>query len=217
MRGAAPTLAPPAWHPASYDASQHRRRRHAFLVFRQPLPRLHRRPKTKDDQRLRGDAQTLTEDVYSDAGDWSDDGIILFCKQNFGPISQIRSLGWARYRQPLVSTKTNLRIAPHLSFRRQALPLCLQPTRRANRIKVGVLGKARTRWNRDWPRRSCGICFPLSAFVRAGHIQAQPFNSRTFTLSGDPQTIGEARTFLCLSKTVFSPTTKFSRVRTQVI
>jgi Tol biopolymer transport system component len=32
-------------------------------------------------------------------------------------------------------------------------------------------------------------------FVRAGHIQAQPFHSRTFTLSGDPETIGEARTF----------------------
>jgi transposase len=44
-------------------------------------------------------------------------------------------------------------------------------------------------------------------FVRAGHIQAQPFNSRTFTLSGDPQTIGEARTFSS-PKTAFSPTTR---------
>jgi Tol biopolymer transport system component len=32
-------------------------------------------------------------------------------------------------------------------------------------------------------------------FVRAGHIEAQPFNPRTFKLSGDPQILGEARTF----------------------
>jgi len=39
-----------------------------------------------------GDAQTLTDDVHGDGGDWSSAGVILFCKQNFGPISQIASL-----------------------------------------------------------------------------------------------------------------------------
>jgi hypothetical protein len=32
-------------------------------------------------------------------------------------------------------------------------------------------------------------------FVRGGRIQAQPFSLRTFKLSGDPQSLGEGRTF----------------------
>src|SRR6202044_1719554 len=46
------------------------------------------------------------------------------------------------------------------------------------------------------PRAVVRCLLPIiSVFVRAGHVQAQPFNLRTFTLSGDPQPIGEARTF----------------------
>jgi hypothetical protein len=42
-----------------------------------------------------GDAQILTDayEVYSGCGDWSPAGIILFCTQNFGPISQIAASG----------------------------------------------------------------------------------------------------------------------------
>jgi serine/threonine protein kinase len=40
-----------------------------------------------------GDAQTIADDAHSGCGDWNPAGIILFCKQNFGPISQIPASG----------------------------------------------------------------------------------------------------------------------------
>ncbi len=63
------------------------------------------------------------------------------------------------------------------------------------RIKVGVLGKPEQDGIVIGPGARAVFASRYLLFVRAGHIQAQPFNSRTFTLSGDPQTIGEARTF----------------------
>ncbi len=142
-----------------------------------------------------GDAQTLADDVYSGGGDWGPDGTILFSKQRSGPISQIAALG------NQVSPATHLgkdetshgdpsflpdgRHFFYVSYRIGA------PTQ----IKLGVLGK---------PEQDGVVIAPGShpvfasdhlVMVRAGHILAQPFNSRSFALSGDPQTLGEARTF----------------------
>jgi eukaryotic-like serine/threonine-protein kinase len=142
-----------------------------------------------------GDAQTLTDDVYSDVGDWSPDGIILFCKQNFGPISQIAASGGpvspaTRLNQNefVHSDPSFLPDGKHFLYASSQLG---EPTR----IKVGVLGKADQDGIVIGPGALAAFASGHLLFVRAGHIQAQPFNPRTFTLSGDPQTIGEARTF----------------------
>src|SRR5580700_3301064 len=88
-----------------------------------------------------GDALTLTEDVHSGCGDWSSTGIILFCKQNFGPISQISASGGQ------VSPATRLdknEIANQdpsfLPDGKHFLYVSFQLSR-PSRIKLGVLGK----------------------------------------------------------------------------
>jgi eukaryotic-like serine/threonine-protein kinase len=153
------------------------------------------------DQKLKtinvsgGDAQTLTDDVYSGGGDWGPAGIILFCKQNFGPISQIAASGG----QVSPATRLNkneianewpsfLPDGRHFLYTSRLLS-------RETRIKLGVLGKPEQDGIEITPGSRAAFASGHLLFVRAGHIQAQPFNPRTFTLSGDPETIGEARTF----------------------
>jgi|HubBroStandDraft_1064217.scaffolds.fasta_scaffold04029_4 serine/threonine protein kinase len=144
-----------------------------------------------------GEAQTLTGDdsVYSGCGDWGPDGIILFCRQNFGPISQIAASGG----QVSPATRLNkneiandspsfLPDGQHFLYTSGQLS---QPTR----IKLGVLGKPEQDGIDIAPGGHAAFASDHLLFVRAGHILAQPFNSRTFKLSGDAQTIGEARTF----------------------
>jgi dipeptidyl aminopeptidase/acylaminoacyl peptidase len=145
-----------------------------------------------------GDAQTLTHDVYSvysGCGDWSAAGIILFCKQNFGPISQIAASGvQVSPATRLNKNETANEDPSFLPDGRHFLYTCRQLSR-PSRIKLGVLGKPEQDGMDIAPGGRAAFASDHLLFVRAGHIQAQPFNSRTFTLSGDPQTIGEARTF----------------------
>jgi serine/threonine protein kinase len=145
-----------------------------------------------------GDAQTLTDEVhsvFSGCGDWSPGGIILFCQQNFGPISQIAASGGQ------VSPATRLDKNEAANEEPSFLPDCkhfLYVSRQISqpsRIKVGVLGKPEQDGIEIAPGSHAVFASDHLLFVRAGHIQAQPFNPRTFKLSGDPQTIGEARTF----------------------
>jgi serine/threonine protein kinase len=144
-----------------------------------------------------GDAQTLTGDdsVYSGCGDWSPNGIILFCKQNFGPISQIAASGGP------VSPATRLNkdeidnSAPSfLPDGKHFLYVSGQLSQPA-RIKLGVLGKPEQDGIDIAPGSHVAFASGHLLFVRAGRILAQSFDPRTFKLSGDPQTIGEARTF----------------------
>jgi serine/threonine protein kinase len=142
-----------------------------------------------------GDAQTLTEGVYSGCGDWSPDGIILFCQKNFGPISQISASGGQ------VSPATRLNkdeidnAGPSFLPDGQHFLYTSSQLHQPSRIKLGVLGKPEQDGIEIAPGSHAVFASDHLLFIRAGHIQAQPFNPRTFKLSGDPQTIGEARTF----------------------
>ncbi|MGD0515857.1 MAG: protein kinase [Terriglobales bacterium] len=142
-----------------------------------------------------GDAQTLADDAHSGCGDWSPDGIILFCKQNYGPISQIGASGG----QVSPATRLNQNELAHnapsfLPDGKHFLYVSGQ-LGGPSRIKVGVLGKPEQDGIEIAPGAHAAFASDHLLFVRGGHIQAQPFNPRTFRLSGDPQTIGEARTF----------------------
>jgi eukaryotic-like serine/threonine-protein kinase len=143
-----------------------------------------------------GDAQILTDayEVYSGCGDWSPAGIILFCTQNFGPISQIAASGGQASPATRLDKNETANDDPYFLPDGKHFLYVSRQLSQPDRIKLGVLGK---------PEHGIDIApggRPAFAsdhllFVRAGHIQAQPFNPRTFKLSGDPQTIGEARTF----------------------
>jgi hypothetical protein len=90
-----------------------------------------------------GDAQTLTDNiysVYSGCGDWSPAGIILFCKQNFGPVSQIvASGGQVSPATRLNKNETANEDPSFLPDGKHFLYTCRQLSR-SSRIKLGVLG-----------------------------------------------------------------------------
>jgi serine/threonine protein kinase/WD40 repeat protein len=142
-----------------------------------------------------GDAQTLTDDVHGDGGDWSSAGVILFCKQNFGPISQIAASGGQVSPATRLNRDEIANNAPSFLPDGQHFLYVSNPVNGTTRIKVGVLGKPEQDGIEIASGSSAAFASDHLLFVRAGHIQAQPFNSRTFKLSGDPQPIGEARTF----------------------
>jgi len=142
-----------------------------------------------------GDAQILTDDVHGNGGDWNAAGTILFSKQNFGPISQIAASGGqvspvTRLNKDEIGNDSPSFLPDGKHFLYVSSQLS-QPAR----IKLGVLGKPEQDGIEIARGSRAAFASDQLLFVRAGHIQAQPFNSRTFTLSGDPQTLGEARTF----------------------
>ncbi len=142
-----------------------------------------------------GDAQTLTDDVRGDNGAWSSDGIILFCKQNFGPISQIAASGGQVSPATRLNKDEISNDWPSFLPDGQHFLYVSNPLNGPNRIKVGVLGKPEQDAIDIAPGTRAAFASDHLLIVRAGHIQAQSFNPRTVKLSGDPQTIGEARTF----------------------
>jgi Tol biopolymer transport system component len=142
-----------------------------------------------------GDAQTLADDVHSGSGDWSLDGVILFCKQNFGPISQIPASGGP------VSPATKLQPSEVAHLSPSFLPdgkhflYISNPFGRPTQMKVGTLGQPEQDGIVIGPGSNAAFASGYLLFIRTGHLEAQPFNPRTLKLSGDPQILGEARTF----------------------
>src|SRR5580698_2204294 len=127
-----------------------------------------------------GDAQTLTDDVHGADGDWSPAGIILFCKQNFGPISQIPASGGEVSPATRLNKDEIAHGSPSFLPDGQHFLYFSEPVIGPNRIKVAVLGKP----EQDGIDIASGSRPAFASdhllFVRAGHIQAQPFNPRTF-------------------------------------
>ena len=144
-----------------------------------------------------GDAQILTDayEVYSGCGDWSPAGIILFCTQNFGPISQIAASGGQASPATRLDKNETANDDPYFLPDGKHFLYVSRQLSQQDRIKLGVLGKPEQDGIDIAPGGRPAFASDHLLFVRAGHIQAQPFNPRTFKLSGDPQTIGEARTF----------------------
>jgi eukaryotic-like serine/threonine-protein kinase len=144
-----------------------------------------------------GDAQILTDayEVYSGCGDWSPAGIILFCTQNFGPISQIAASGGQASPATRLDKNETANDDPYFLPDGKHFLYVSRQLSQPDRIKLGMLGKPQQDGIDIAPGGRPAFASDHLLFVRAGHIQAQPFNPRTFKLSGDPQTIGEARTF----------------------
>ena len=142
-----------------------------------------------------GDAQTLAEAVSGGGGDWSPDGIIFFCKQNFGPISQIPAAGGTTTPATTLAPGELANLAPSfLPDGKHFLYVSFQ-LKGAAQIKVGTLGHSEQNGVVIAPGYRAVFASGYLLLVRTGHIEAQPFNPNTFRLSGDPQTFGEARAF----------------------
>jgi serine/threonine protein kinase len=153
------------------------------------------------DQKLKkisvsgGEAQTIANEAASSSGAWGADDTILFHKQKLGPISRVPASGGE------VSPATRLDETEISHYAPSFLPdgkhflYISSKLNGPDEIKVGLLGKP----------EQVGIAIALGSrarfasdhllFVRGGHIQVQSFDLRSFKLSGDPQTLGEASTF----------------------
>jgi serine/threonine protein kinase len=141
------------------------------------------------------EAQTLAEAVSGGGGDWSPDGVILFCKQNFGPISQIPASGGPIAPATKLNQGELANVTPSfLPDGKHFFYVSFQLGGPAQ-IKVGTLGQPEHDGIVIGPGYRAAFASGHLLFVRAGHIEAQPFSPRTFKLSGDPQIFGEARTF----------------------
>ncbi|HXN98139.1 MAG TPA: protein kinase [Candidatus Acidoferrales bacterium] len=144
-----------------------------------------------------GASQTLVDGVGSEAGigGWSADGTILFCKDRYGSIYRVAATGGEAtpvtklekteiaQRQPffLPDGKHFLYVSNGLDFVPQIKVADISKPEQAS---VAVA-------NGGMPQFASGQLL----FVSGGHIEAQPFDLRTWKLSGDPRSLGEAEFF----------------------
>ncbi|HXN73298.1 MAG TPA: protein kinase [Candidatus Acidoferrales bacterium] len=144
-----------------------------------------------------GASQTLVDGVGTEAGigSWSADGTILFCKDRYGVIYRIAATGGEvsqvtklesneiGHRQPFVlpDGKHFLYVSQGLDFVPQVKMADLDKLQQPS---VSVVAGA-------MPHFASGELL----WVRDGHIEAQPFDLRTWKLSGDPRSLGEAEFF----------------------
>jgi serine/threonine protein kinase len=144
-----------------------------------------------------GDAQSIADGVGTETGigTWSADGTILFCKERYGVIyrvsatggevSQVTKLGKTDivHRQPffLPDGKHFLYVSEDPDF--------------GPEIRVGEVDKPGQAGVVVVPGAMPQFASAHLLFVKRGHIEAQPFDLRTWKLSGDPRTLGEAEFF----------------------
>ena len=142
-----------------------------------------------------GEAQTLADPAESGSGDWGADGTILFCKQGLGPISRVPASGGEASLATRLDKDESSNDAPSFLPDGKHFFYVSSSLTGASQIKVGVLEKPEQSGviigSGGQPRFASGHLL----FVRGGRILAQPFSRRTFKLSGDPQSLGEGRTF----------------------
>jgi len=144
-----------------------------------------------------GDSQVLADGVASESGGgaWSADGTILFCKERAGAIYRVGASGGE------VSPATKLKETENAHHEPFFLPdgrhflYSSASGSSAREIRVGELGKPEangvTVVRGQMPQFASGRLL----FSREGHILAQSFDTRAWRVSGDPQTLGNARYF----------------------
>ena len=142
-----------------------------------------------------GDAQTLADASPGGFGAWSPDGIILFCKDPFGPISQIPASGGPSSLATRLKHDEIANGGPSFLPDGQHFLYIAVPREGPWRIKVGLVGKPEQDGIDIGPGAPAAFASGHLLFGRHGHILAQPFNPRTFKFSGDPESLGEAPTF----------------------
>ena len=146
------------------------------------------------------DSQTIADGTGTESGigSWGADGTILFCKEMYGVIYRVAATGGEvspatklqemeiLHRQPffLPDGKHFLYVSKTLSF--------------VGEIRVGEVGKPQQPGVAVGPGEMPQFASGHLLFVNGGHIVAQPFDLRTWKLSGDLRSLGESE-FLSVS------------------
>ena len=144
-----------------------------------------------------GTPQIIADGIASESGGgtWNADGTILFCKDLFGPIYRVSASGGG------VSPATKLKDTDHSHDEPFFLPdgkhflYSVSRSTAPFEIRVGELNQP----EQDGVAVALGQMPQFATdrllFSREGHIMAQMFDRRTWKVSGDPQTLGNARYF----------------------
>ena len=144
-----------------------------------------------------GDSQTLVDGVGAEPGigTWSADGTILFCKEHYGFIYRVAAAGGE------VSQVTKFETADFVHRQPFFLPdgkhflYVSQYHDFSPEIRVGDIDKPGQAGIVVVAGTMPHFAFGRLLFVQRGHIETQPFDLRTWKLSGDPRTLGEAEFF----------------------
>jgi len=144
-----------------------------------------------------GDSQVLADGVASESGGgaWSADGTILFCKERAGAIYRVGASGGEASLATKLKETENAHHEPFFLPDGRHFLYSSASGSSAREIRVGELGKPEangvTVVRGQMPQFASGRLL----FSREGHILAQSFDTRAWRVSGDPQTLGNARYF----------------------
>jgi len=149
-----------------------------------------------------GTPQVLADGLASESGGgtWNADGTILFCRERSGPIYRVNGLGGE------VSPATKLSAMDLSHDEPYFLPDgkdFLYTDYRLNapfEIRVGQLDKPQQDGRAVVEGQMPQFASDRLLFSSEGHIMAQRFDTRTWKVSGEPQTLGNGRYF-SVSKT----------------
>jgi len=144
-----------------------------------------------------GTPQILADGVANEAGGgtWNADGVILFCRERSGPIFRVNAAGG----DPSPATKVKANELSH--DEPQFLPdgsHFVYSVSRANalpEIRVGELDKPEKDGVAVAPGEKPQFASDYLLFSLDGHIMAQRFNTRSWKVSGEAQSLGNARFF----------------------
>jgi eukaryotic-like serine/threonine-protein kinase len=144
-----------------------------------------------------GTAQVLADGLASESGGgtWNADGTILFCKQRSGAIYRVNALGGEVSPATKLSAMELSHDEPHFLPDGKHFLYTVSPSNAPYEIRVGELDKPEQAGVRIVAGQTPQFAFDRLLFSREGHIMAQKFDTRTWKVSGDPQTLGNARHF----------------------
>ena len=144
-----------------------------------------------------GNPQILADGLGSESGGgtWNADGTILFCKERSGAIYRVSASGGE------VSLATKLKETERSHGEPFFLPdgkhflYAVIPWSSPREIRVGELGKPEQDGVAVAPGQMPQFASGRLLFSRDGHLMAQAFDAGTWKVSGEPQTLGDARYF----------------------
>jgi eukaryotic-like serine/threonine-protein kinase len=144
-----------------------------------------------------GTPQVLADGVGSESGGgtWNADGTILFCKDLFGQIYRVSAAGGN------VSPATKLKPTEQSHNEPSFLPdgkhflYSVSKLNAPPEVRVGELDKPEEDGVAEVSGQMPQFASDYLLFSRDGHIMAQKFDTGTWKVSGDPQTVGNARYF----------------------
>jgi serine/threonine protein kinase len=144
-----------------------------------------------------GDSQTLVNGVGAEPGigTWSADGTILFCKEHYGVISRVAATGGEVSQVTKFETTDFVHKQPFFLPDGKHFLYVAQYHDFSPEIRVGDIDKPNQPGIVVVAGTMPHFSFGRLLFVQRGRIETQPFDLRTWKLSGDPRTLGEAEFF----------------------